>query len=72
MLTIMRQAAVANLVLTILWVAYAVTAAGLLYDLTPPLSRPLLLILGGYGALLAVATVIIFFGRRHTGDPGGA
>ena len=73
MLSTIRRSTVANLALTIFWVAYAVTAAWLLYDLTPSLSRPVVMILGGYGALLAVATVIIVFGRRahHAPGPGG-
>jgi len=74
MLSTMSRSTVANLALTIFWVAYAGTAAWLLYELTPLLSRPVVMILGGYGALLAGATVIIVFGWRphHAPGPGGA
>jgi hypothetical protein len=47
--------------LILFWAGYASAAMWALYQGTPPLSRPLLLILGGYGAVLALVTVAMLW-----------
>jgi len=70
----MKRPAIATLVLAVLWVGYALTAAWLLYEATPELSRPLLMILGGYSALLALVSglIIACFRAKHAVGSGGA
>ena len=55
----MKKPSSAVFALIVFWSAYAIAAAWALYLATPPLSRNLLLILSGYGGLLAVATLAI-------------
>jgi hypothetical protein len=73
MLSTMRRPAIATLVLAVLWVSYALTAAWLLYEATPALSRPLLVILGGYSALLALVTglIVACLRAKRVAGPGG-
>ena len=62
----MRKPSPAVFTLIVFWTAYTIAAAWTLYWATPPLSRDLLLILGGYGAILAVATVAILLLRLRS------
>ena len=55
----MRKPTPAPFTLIVFWTLYAIAATWTLYEATPPLSRDLLLILGGYGAILAVVTGVI-------------
>ena len=53
-----------KVILLLFWVTYASAALWALYQATPLLSRPLLFILGGYGALLAIMTLIVVLRAR--------
>ena len=55
----MRKPSSAVFTLIVFWTAYAIAAAWTVYVETPLLSRDLLLILAGYGALLALVTAAI-------------
>jgi len=61
----MRKPSSAVLALIVFWTAYAIGAGWTLYLATPPLSRDVVLILCGYGALLTVVTLAILL-RRST------
>ena len=52
----MRRLTSVEILLIVFWVGYAILAAGVLLASTPPASKMLLLILGGYS--LAIAPVI--------------
>jgi hypothetical protein len=53
-----------NVILLLFWVTYASAALWAVYQATPLLSRPLLFILGGYGAVLAIVTLIVVLRAR--------
>ena len=53
-----------NVILLLFWVTYASAALWAVYRATPLLSRPLLFILGGYGAVLAIVTLIVVLRAR--------
>lgn len=55
----MKRPAPAVFTLIVFWALYAIAAAWTLYQTIPPVSRNLLLILGGYAAVLAILTVAI-------------
>jgi membrane protein DedA with SNARE-associated domain len=54
----------------IFWSTYVVLAAYVLYDATPPLGRTLMLILGGYAAILGALTVALLR-RGRPASPDG-
>jgi hypothetical protein len=61
-------------ILLVFWVTYAVAGLWSVYQATPLLSRHLLLILGGYGVILAIVTLIVALRARikrsHAGRGG--
>jgi hypothetical protein len=64
MLQAMRRPTPATVVLAVLWIGYAIGGAWLVYRETPLLSRDLLLILTGYGAIVAAVTALIILRIR--------
>ena len=65
----MRRPTPALFALIVFWTLYALAAGWKLYeayDAIEPVSRNLLLILGGYGAILAVVTGVILLRNRFT------
>jgi len=60
----MARPSTVNVILQVFWVTYAIAALWSVYQATPLLSRHLLLILGGYGAILAVVTLIVVLRAR--------
>jgi len=59
-----RPYPVVKTILLLFWVTYASAALWSVYHATPLLSRQLLLILGGYGAILAIVTFIVVLRAR--------
>ncbi len=57
----MRRFTPVEMLLFVFWVGYAIFAACVLYEATPPESRVLLLILGGYSAALAPMVVAVLW-----------
>lgn len=55
----MRPPTPALAAITVFWVIYAIIAAYVLYQVTPPVNRVLLIILGGYAAVLALVTGVL-------------
>jgi len=53
-----------NVILLLFWITYASAALWAVYQATPLLSRPLLFILGGYGAVLAIVSLIVVLRAR--------
>ncbi|HXX84016.1 MAG TPA: hypothetical protein VEN29_08535 [Casimicrobiaceae bacterium] len=66
----MRRPTSALLATIIFWSTYLVLAAYALYEATPPLGRTLMLILGGYAAILAVLTLVLLR-RGRPASPDG-
>jgi len=65
----MRRPTPSLLAIIVFWASYVPIAAYVLYEVTPPVSRALLLILGGYAAILGVLTfVLLRRGRRGPPD----
>ena len=60
----MRRLTPAVLATIVFWSSYAIVAAYVLYEETPPLGRVLMLVLGGYAAVLAVLTVVLWMRTR--------
>ncbi|HUH91803.1 MAG TPA: hypothetical protein VL742_01495 [Casimicrobiaceae bacterium] len=57
----MRRLTSVEILLIVFWVGYAILAAGVLYASTPPVSRVLLLILGGYSVAIAPVIFIVLW-----------
>jgi hypothetical protein len=55
----MRHLSLATVVLAIIGIGYVVVEGWLIYRATPVLSRDLLLILSGYGAIVTALTAIV-------------
>jgi len=56
----MRRLTPAVLATIVFWSSYAIVAAYAVYEETPPLGRVLMLVLGGYAAMLAVLTLVLW------------
>lgn len=56
--------------LTFFWVIYGLVAVVELYAAMPPLQLQLLVLLGGIGAVLAAASVVLLW-HAPAGNPGG-
>ena len=64
----MRQPVLPGTVaLTVFWVAYAIAAAYVLYEKTPPVSRFVLLVLASYALVVAILTIIVLWHPRRPG-----
>ena len=55
--------------LTFFWVIYGLVAVVELYQAMPPLQLQLLVLLGGIGAVLAAASVVLLW-HAPAGNPG--
>jgi len=66
----MRRPAAALLATILFWSAYVAVAIYVLYVATPPLGRTLMLILGGYAAILAMLTVVLLRRARPASRDG--
>ena len=60
----MQRLSLATKVLVVFWTAYGMVAVYTLHQALPPVSRDLLLILGGMGAILVIATFAIVLRNR--------
>jgi hypothetical protein len=67
----MKHLSLATVVLAIIGIGYVVGEGWLIYRETPVLSRDLLLILSGYGAIVAALTAIVVLLLRfnHSSNP---
>ena len=57
----MKRPSAALTMLIFFWTVYGLTAAVVLYRALPPLQLELLILLGGIGCLLAVASVLLWW-----------
>jgi hypothetical protein len=64
MLQAMGRLSLDTVVLAVLWISYAIGAAWIVYRETPLLSRDLLLILTGCGAMIAALTALVILRIR--------
>jgi hypothetical protein len=68
----MRRPTRALLATVLFWTTYVISAAYVLYEETPPLGRVLMLVLGGYAAILSVLTVVLLRRTPPTHPAAGA
>lgn len=57
----MNRPSPALMMLIFFWVVYGLVAAFVLYEALPPLQLKLLLLLGGIGAVLAAASLVLLW-----------
>ena len=65
----MRRPSSALAMLIFFWLVYGFIAAAVLYRTLPPLQLELLMILGGVGAVLVVASLVLLWRAPSPGRP---